>query len=715
MHDHAVPALACLSLVATVAAAQTPPRAEKIPHTITVHGVTLSDEYFWLRERNDPVLGPKVMEHLKAERAYCDAAMAHTGERQQTLYDEMVARLQQTDMSVPHRKGKWSYYTRNVEGKPYKIYCRKPLPDGEEQVILDANKAAEGQRNFRVGGMEISPDGRVAAIAIDLNGAEKYELRFRDLAANADLSYKIPETAGELAWAGDSRTVFYTTLDPMMRPYRVYRHSIGSDPSTDTLVYEEKDDQFFVSIAMTRSERFVLIELQSRDTSEWRFIPANAPRTPPTMIEPREKGHEYKVEHHDNRFLILTNDGAKNFRLVEAPIEAPGRETWREIRAGRSDVLMERVLAFKNHFVLAYRQNAMPHLSITAFKGVTKEIETAEPSYVLFPEMNEEYDSPTFRYSYTSPITPSSVYDIHMDSGEKELLKRQPVIGYDPSLYTVEFVKAVATDGTPIPLTIWYKRDVPRDGTAPAFLEGYSAYGFSAMPTFSSAAISLLDRGVVLAEAHSRGGSDMGRTWYEDGKLMKKRNTFTDFIACAEYLIEKKYTNPSRLAIRGGSAGGLLMGAVTTMRPELFGAVVAQVPFVDTLNTMLDPTLPLTINEYDEWGNPTASKQAFDYIRSYSPYDNTRPARYPHVLLTSGINDPRVSYFEPAKWAQRLRDNNQADTQVLFKIELDAGHGSFADRYAAMKDEAFVQAFVLDRLGVAEPDPKTNPKAKKKR
>jgi oligopeptidase B len=409
MHDHAVPTLACLSLVATVAAAQTPPRAEKIPNTTTIHGVTLSDEYFWLRKRSDPVIGSKVMEHLKAERAYCDEAMAHTGERQQTLYDEMVARLQQTDMSVPHRKGKWSYYTRNVEGKPYKIYCRKPLPDGDEQVILDANKAAEGQRNFRVGGMEISPDGRVAAIAIDLNGAEKYELRFRDLAANADLPYKIPETAGELAWAGDSRTVFYTTLDPMMRPYRVYRHSIGSDPSTDTLVYEEKDDQFFVSIAMTRSERFVLIELQSRDTSEWRFIPANAPKTPPMVIEPREKGHEYKVEHHDSRFLILTNDGAKNFRLVEAPIEAPGRETWREIRAGRSDVLMERVLAFKNHFVLAYRQNAMPHLSITAFKGVTKEIETAEPSYVLFPEMNEEYDTPTFRYSYTSPITPSSV------------------------------------------------------------------------------------------------------------------------------------------------------------------------------------------------------------------------------------------------------------------------------------------------------------------
>ena len=710
MHDHTLLALAAVSFAASFVTAQTTPRVQKIPHETTIHGVTLQDEYFWLRQRNDPVLGPKVIEHLKAERAYCDAAMAHTSERQRVLYDEMVARVQQTDTSVPYRMGKWSYYTRNVEGKPYKIYCRKPLPDGEEQIILDANKAAEGQRNFRVGGMEISPDARVAAFAIDLNGAEKYEIRFRDLAANADLSYTIPDTAGEIAWASDSRTVFYTTLDQTMRPYRVHRHSIGADPATDAIVYEEKDDQFFVSIETTRSGRFVMIQLESRDTTEWRFIPAANPRVTPVVIEPREKGHEYKVEHHEGRFLILTNDGAKNFRLVEAPTEAPGRENWREIRAGRPDVLMERVLAFKNHFVLAYRQNAMPHLSITAFRGVTKEIETSEPSYVIFPEMNEEYDTDTFRYSYTSPITPMSVYAVQMDSAEKTLLKQQPVIGYDPSLYTVEFVQAVATDGTPIPLTITYKKDTPRDGTAPALLEGYSAYGLSAIPNFWSHAVSLLDRGFVLAEAHCRGGSDMGRSWYDDGKLMKKRNTFTDFIACAEYLVEKKYTNPPRLAIRRGSAGGLLMGAVTTMRPDLFGAVIAHVPFVDTLNTMLDPTLPLTINEYDEWGNPTASKEAFDYIRSYSPYDNTRPARYPHILLTSGINDPRVSYFEPAKWALRLRDNNQADTQVLFKIELDAGHGSFADRYAAMKDEAFVQAFVLDRLGVAEPDVKKQKK-----
>ncbi|MBX3379835.1 MAG: S9 family peptidase [Phycisphaeraceae bacterium] len=681
----------------------TPPKADKLPHQTTVHGVVLQDDYFWLRERDNP----KVMTLLRAERAYCDQSMAHTADRQQTLYDEMLERIEQTDMSVPYREGSFTYYNRTEEGKPYKIYCRKPYPDGtgKEQVIFDANEAAAGSRNFRVGTIDISPDGQVAAIATDKDGEEKYTVAFRDLRGDHDLPEKLEGVSGDVAWAADGRTIFYTTLDEAHRPYKLFRHALMTDPAGDALVYHEKDEAFSLGVELSRSQKFILIESSSKDTSEWRFMNARLANNRVTIIEPRHKGHEYSVDHHENRFLILTNDGAPNFRLVEAPLDQPGMDTWRELLPGRSDVLLESIEAFKNHLVVVYRQGGLPHVSIRNFAGLSQDIPTTEPSYAIAPEINPEYGAKHFRYTYSSPITPTSVHEIDMDSGEATLLKQQPVIGYDPSLYAVELAQIKAPDGQLVPLTITHRKDLVRNGNAPALLTGYSAYGFSARPAFSSADVSLLDRGFVLAEAHSRGGSDNGRTWYDDGKLMRKKNTFTDFIACAEFLVANQYTSPEHLAIRGGSAGGLLMGAVTTMRPDLFEVVVAEVPFVDVINTMLDPTLPLTITEYDEWGNPGADQAAFEYIRSYSPYDNTRPAKYPSILLTSGLNDPRVSYWEPAKWAQRLRENNTGANEVLFKVELDAGHGGMADRYAALHEEAFVQAFILDRLRVPEPEP----------
>lgn len=709
--------LAISWLAASVALAQfTPPKADKVPHQTTVHGVVLEDDYFWLRQRDNP----KVMSLLKAERAYCDHAMAHTAQRQATLYDEMLERIEQTDMSVPYREGSYTYYTRTEEGKPYPIYCRKAYPDvkSKEQIIFDANEAAEGSESFRVRTIEISPNGQIAAIATDRNGEEKYTVTFRDLRGDSDLPEKLEGVSGDVAWAADDRTIFYTTLDEAHRPYKLYRHAVMTDPAGDALVYHEKDEAFNLGVKLSRSQKFILIDSSSKDTSEWRFMNARSAQNRTTIIEPRHKGHEYSVEHHENRFLILTNDGAPNFRLVEAPIDQPGMETWREMLPGRSDVLLEGIEVFRSYLALAYRQNGLPKISLRNFSGLSRDIPTTEPSYVIEPEINPEYMAKHFRYDYSSPITPASIYEIDMDSGETKLLKQQPVPGYDPSLYTVELVQVKAPDGNLVPLTITHRKDLVRNGNAPAVLSGYSAYGFSASPSFSSPSISLLDRGFVLAEAHARGGSDNGRTWYDDGKLLKKKNTFTDFIACAEFLIANQYTSPEHLAIRGGSAGGLLMGAVTTMRPDLFEVVVAEVPFVDVVNTMLDPSLPLTITEYDEWGNPGADAVAFEYIRSYSPYDNTKPAKYPNILITSGINDPRVSYWEPAKWAQRLRENNIGANEVLFKIDLDAGHAGMADRYAALREEAFVQAFILDRLRVPEPEAiekKAQERAKRKK
>ncbi len=705
-------AIASLLLGPVALAQPRPPLAEKIPHQTTVHGVTLQDDYFWLRERDNL----KVLALLKDEQAYCEQVMSRTQDRQKILYQEMLARIEQTDSTVPYRKGAFTYYNRTVEGKPYRIYCRKAYPEGsgKEQVILDANVAASGHRNFRVGTIDVSPDGQLAAIATDYDGEEKYTITFRDLRGNHDLPEKLVGASGDTAWATDGRSFFYTTIDDAHRPFKLFRHTVATDQSKDALVLHEKDDAFFLSVELTRSEKFVLINSSSKDTSEWSYLPARKPQTAPTIIEPREKGHEYSVDHHESRFLILTNDGAKNFRLVEAPIDSPTREAWRELLPGKPDVLLEGIEAFRGHLVVAYRQNGLPHLAIRTYSGVSREIPTDEPSYVIRPDNNPEYTSKTFRYAYSSPITPESIYDIDMDSDETTLLKRQPVHGYDPTLYTVELAQVKVSDGQLVPLTISYKKGLNRDGNAPALLAGYSAYGFSAAPSFSSSDVSLLDRGMIIAEAHSRGGSDKGRDWYDNGKLMQKKNTFTDFIACAEFLVANQYTSPEHLAIRGGSAGGLLMGAVATMRPDLFQVVVAEVPFVDVINTMLDPSLPLTVTEYDEWGNPGADRAAFDYMRSYSPYDNTRPAKYPHMLLTGGLNDPRVSYWEPAKWAQKLRENNKGSNEILFKVDLDAGHGGMADRYAALKDEAFVQAFILDRLAVPEPDPKAKKEKKKK-
>ncbi|MGH7242242.1 MAG: S9 family peptidase [Phycisphaerales bacterium] len=702
--------------VAHAALAQfTPPKADKVPHQTPIHGVVLEDDYFWLRQRENP----KVKDLLRAERAYCDQMMTQTTERQETLYDEMLDRTQPTDMSLPYRDGNFTYYHRTEEGKPHGFYCRKPYPDPsgteKEQIIFDANEAAKEHHNFRVGVIRISPNADVAAIATDTEGEGKYTVTFRDLRVDKDLPEKLEGVSGDVAWAADGRTIFYTTLDASHRPDKVFRHALMTKPAQDAMIVHEKDEAFSLAVELSRSQKFVLINSSSKDTSEWSFLNARLAQNKPTIIEPRQKGHVYSVDQHENRFLILTNDGAPNFRLVEAPIDSPGMDSWRELLPGRSDALLENVEAFKGYMVMMYRQSGLPHISIRNYAGVSQEIPTTETSYSLSPEFNPEYNVKNFRYNYTSPITPASIYEIDMDSGETKLLKQQAVNGYDPTLYTVELAQAKTSDGQIVPLTITYKKDLVRNGNAPAVLTGYSAFGVSTAPSFSSDTISLLDRGFVLAEAHARGGSDKGHSWYEDGKLMNKKNTFNDFIAAAEFLIANQYTSPEHLAIRGGAAGGLLMGAVETMRPDLFEVVVAEVPSVDLLNTMLDRTLPLTVTEYGEWGNPEKDQAAFEYIRSYSPYENTRPAKYPSTLLTGGVNDVRGNYWEPAKWAQKLRENNTGSNEILFRVELDAGHGGKGDRNPALHEEAFVQAFILDRLHVPEPEPKDKKEKDKKK
>ncbi len=703
----ASPAQPAMTTESTAAGpALTPPVAAKKPKTMTLHGDTRVDNYFWLREKTNP----EVIAYLEAENAYTKARMAHTEALQKTLYKEMLGRIKETDLSAPYRKGNYWRYTRTEEGKPYPIYCRKKGSlDAPEEVLLDGNALAEGKSYFRVGVFDISDDDQVLAYSIDNDGSERYTMFFKNLATGAISSETIPDTYYTSAWAADNKTFFYTTQDAASRPYRLWRHTLGADPKTDALIYEEKDEKFELSVGKTRSDKFILCELGSQKTSEVRYLDAASPMAEWKPVAERRQDVEYSVDHHGDVFYIVTNDKAVNFKLMEAPTSSPGVANWKEIIPASDDATIRGVDCFRDFLVVSKREGGNPTLHVFKFKGSalgeTHVISFPEAAYSAGLSDNHEYATDTLRFSYTSLITPRSVFDYSMTTKERTLVKETPVLGgYDRAKYTSERVWAYARDGKRVPISLVYRKGLARDGRAPCLLYGYGSYGASSDPNFNSNNVSLLDRGFVYAIAHIRGGQEMGRTWYEDGRLTHKMNTFTDFISCAEFLVREGYTSPDRLAILGGSAGGLLMGAVTNMRPDLFKAVVAAVPFVDVMNTMLDPSLPLTVTEFEQWGDPS-NAEAYKYMRSYSPYDNVEKKRYPDMLVLAGLNDPRVSYWEPAKWVAKLRATKTDNNMIILKTNMGAGHGGASNRYQRLEELSLQYAFILDRLGVGDAPP----------
>ncbi len=695
----ATPAAAVAPAPAPAPAEPAPPAAKKVPHPVTLHGDTRQDDYFWLREKENA----EVQAYLEAEAAFAAQAMKPTEALQKKLYDEMLGRIQQTDLQVPYRNGNFYYYSRTEEGKQYPIYCRKKGSlDAAEEVLLDPNVLSEGFQFFRVGNFRVSDDGNLLVYSVDTTGARDFTLHVKDLRTGKLGPERIEKTTGYTgAWAADNRTFFYITEDAAKRPYRMWRHTVGTDGKDDTLVYEEKDERFTLAAHRTLSREYIIVSSDSSTTNEVRFLPARKPTAQLQLVEPRQQDHEYSVAHHGDLFYILTNSGGRNFRLVTAPVKAPGRKSWKELIPHRDQVMLEGTVLFKNHMVVLERDTGQPQLLVTDLKTrASHRISFPEQNYTVFPVSNEEFDSPVLRFQYTSQITPWSVFDYDLNSRERKLLKQQPVLGgYDPSLYETERVLVTAKDGAKVPVSLVHRKGLKKDGSAPMLLQGYGAYGIPSMPYFNSNALSLIDRGVTLAIAHIRGGGDMGKPWHDAGRMRQKMNTFTDFIAVAEALIAQGYTSKERLAISGGSAGGLLMGAVTNLRPDLFKVVVAKVPFVDVLNTMSDASLPLTVGEFEEWGNPQV-KEDYEYMRQYCPYTNISAKAYPTMLVKTGINDSQVMYWEPAKWVAKLRALKTDKNPLLFQINMSAGHGGSSGRYDFLKEEAFDYAFLLTQLGV---------------
>jgi len=670
-----------------------PPVAPQQDHTVRVHGHILKDPYFWLRQKDQP----EVMKYLKAENKYTDEAMASTQALQDKLYHEMLSRIKETDLSLPVKHDAYYYYTRTQKGCQYEIYCRKLRSlDAEEEVLLDLNALASGKDYFDLGAFEISPNHQYLAYAIDIEGSEIYTLYIKDLHAGSLLSDVIQEVGSDLEWAQDNQTLFYTKLDQAQRPYMAYRHILKTPLNADELIYHEKDEAFVLGLSKSADYKFVFVELSSKTTSEILYLDAHAPKQELTLVAARSDGIEYDLEHHAGEFFILTNENAKNFKLMRAKVDQCARKDWREFIHHRPDVLLEDIDVFKDYLVLYEKKNGLPHIIVMNWMNTDRhEIQFDAPVYTAWPDSNPEYDTDFLRFSYSSMITPRSIYDYYFETKERHLRKQQPVLGgYDPGLYAQERVFATSHDGIRIPLSLVYRKDMRSSCAQPCYLYGYGAYGISMNPEFSTTRLSLLDRGFIFVIAHIRGGEDMGRDWYDQGKLMQKKNSFLDFIACAEYLIEEKFTESKQLMISGGSAGGLLMGAVVNMRPDLFNAVLMHVPFVDMMNTMLDSSLPLTVTEYEEWGDPH-EEDAFNYMMSYSPYDNIKAQAYPAMLVTAGLNDPRVQYWEPAKWVAKLRNCKTDNTSLLFKIYMGAGHSGPSGRYDYLKEIAFDYAFLL--------------------
>jgi len=677
-----------------------PPEAPKRPTVLSQHGDDRRDDWYWLRDKDSP----EVIAHLEAENTYTAEQMRDTQGDQQHLFDEIVARIQETDLSVPVRKGQWWYYHRTEEGKQYGIHCRRPDGADTEAVLLDENVEAASADFFSLGAFDISPDANLLAYSTDTTGSEVFDMRVRDLRTGTDLADVIERTHYGTAWAKDGSVLFYTRPDKTMRPFQVWRHRIGTPTGDDEMIFQEDDERFFVGIGNSKTDDYIAIDVGSSLTSELHILRADNPLGSFTVFEPRRQGVEYHVSHHrsraGDRFFVVTNEDAPNFKLMVTQASDIGRANWQEVVAHREDTKLDGVDVFEDFVVLAERAEATARLSVMHLETGTQEVlEQPEEVYTAHASGNAEFHSSVLRYDYTSLVTPRTVYDVDMNTGERTMLKQQPVLGgYDSDNYVSQRRWATAGDGTRVPISLVHRKDRPA-GPGPTLLYGYGSYEISMDPAFSSLRLSLLDRGFVFAIAHVRGGGDMGRLWYEHGKFFEKKNTFSDFVACAENLVSARVTDPTKLVARGGSAGGLLMGAVANERPDLFAAIVAEVPFVDVLTTMLDTSLPLTVHEFEEWGNP-AEPEVYDYMKSYAPYDNVSAQKYPKMLVTGGLNDPRVSYWEPAKWVQKLRDTKTGDNLVLLKTEMGAGHMGPSGRYDSWRDEAFVYAFALKALGV---------------
>jgi oligopeptidase B len=674
-----------------------PPMTEKNPKTTKIHDQTMVDNYFWLREKTNP----KVIAHLEAENAYAEEVMKPTAALQKTLYDEMISHIKETDESAPYRDGDYFYYSRTVKGLQYPIYARKRgTPEAKEEITLDLNEMAKGLKYFALGAYDVSDDGNLLAYSTDTTGYRQYTLQIKDLRTGQLLPEKI-ERVGSVMWATDNKTLFYSTEDAVTkRSDKFFRHVLGADKSD--LVYEDKDELFDVYGGRTRDRAMILIVSGSKTSTEYRYIPADRPTEAPKVILAREPDHEYSVDHRGDLFYIRTNQGAKNFRLVTAPVSDPRKANWKEIIPHRREIKLDDIDLFANHLVVTELENGLQQLRIVDLKtNKSHRVEFPEPVYTAFVTNNAEFNTRVVRFGYQSLVTPSSIFDYDMDAKTRVLRKQTDVPGgFDKANYKSERIFATAADGTKIPISIVYRKGTKLDGKSPLLLYGYGSYGVSITPTFSSNRLSLLDRGAIYAIAHIRGGGELGEEWREAGRMMQKMNTFTDFISSAEYLIQQRYTSTDRLVIQGGSAGGLLMGAVANLRPDLFKAVVAQVPFVDVLNTMLDATLPLTTSEYIEWGNPN-EKAAFDYMKTYSPYDNVAAKDYPTMLVKVSLNDSQVPYWEGAKLVAKLRDLKTDKNPLLLKVNLGAGHGGSSGRYDALKDIAFDYSFMLWQMGLA--------------
>jgi oligopeptidase B len=672
-----------------------PPVAKKVEKTDVVHGDKRVDNYYWLRDKKDP----EVIQYLEAENAYTAALMKPLESLQSKLYKEMVARIQQTDVSVPVRLGDYWYYTREEKGKQYEIHCRKKGNlDAAEEILLDENELAAEHKYLGLDLFAVSDDGNLLAYSIDVTGFRHYTLYVKDLGTGKLLADQIKKVASAV-WAADNKTIFYVTEDPAKRPHRLYRHVLGQ--SKDDVVYEEQDSLYELSVGRTRDKKYLLAVSESKTTTEVRYLDSSHSTDAWRVVLPRQEGHEYHVSHRNGLFYIRTNKDAKNFRLVTAPVEAPQPANWLELIPHRPDVLLEDIDLFIHHCVVTEHANALPRLRVIDLRTQQgHELEFPEPVYAVAGDANPEFDTTVFRLRYESFTTPDSIYDYDFDTRERKLKKQTKVLnGYDPAKYAIERIAATARDGTRVPISLVYKKGLNKDGTNPMLLYGYGSYGFSYPCGFSSERVSLLDRGVIYAYAHVRGGNDLGRDWYENGKMLNKRNTFTDFIAVTEQLITDKYTAKNRLAIMGGSAGGLLIGAVLNMRPDLCTAAVLEVPFVDAVNTMLDETVPLTAPEFLEWGNPKIKKE-YDYIKSYCPYTNIGARDYPAILVLTSLNDSQVMYWEPAKYVAKLRACKTDKNPLLLKVNMDAGHSGASGRYDALKETAFNYAFLLWQLGI---------------
>ena len=683
-----------------------PPVAAVEPHETAIHDTVLVDNYFWMRlsdeqkEAEQPdAQTQRVLDYLNAENAYTDTVLAATRSFQDTLFNEIVGRIKQDDSSVPVKDNGYWYYTRYEQGKEYPIYCRRAgTMEAPEEIMLDVNAMAEGYSYYAVGGTSVSPDNRLLVFGVDTVSRREYTLYVKDLATGAIAEESIPVTEGGATWANDSKTFFYTKKDPVtLRSYRVYKHVLGTTASADPLVYEESDETFSVGVGKTKSDRFLIIASSSTVSSEWHFLDANTPSGKWQVIEPRKRDLEYSVDHYGEEFYIVTNRNAKNFKLVKAPVAKPGLANWVDVIAHRNETLLEGIEIFKNHLVVEERTGGLTQLRVKRWDGSADwYVEFNDPAYTAYVGANPDFDTPRLRFGYTSLTTPTSTLEIDLESKAQELLKQQEVVGgtFSPDDYVSERLLVKATDGTEVPVSLVYRKDTAKSTDNPLLLYAYGSYGYSTDPSFSSTRLSLLDRGFVFAIAHIRGGQEMGRAWYENGKLFNKKNTFTDYIDCGKALVDLGYTSPDHLYGMGGSAGGLLMGAVMNMAPELFNGIISAVPFVDVINTMLDETIPLTTGEFDEWGNPK-DKAFFDYMLSYSPYDNVQAKDYPHTLVTTGYWDSQVQYWEPAKWVAKLRAHKTDDNLLLLHCNMETGHGGASGRFKRFRETAMEYAFLL--------------------